>query len=450
MQAGVDGALKEWPGGELRGISAASEEWLLAQRIAASRGFQRSELLQRFLLGVCELALDGRAHEINEQFIGIRIFGRPEGYDPGEDNIVRSYARMLRRRLDAYFAEEGVAEPLRLTIPRGGYVPVFEPVQGRRKPAKFALPAMFAVDEEAANPPAVDRESARRPQAQARWRAAALAALAGLAMGLGAWKSAEWFEARQSRPAAHALWVQMFDKNRNTLIVPADSGLGILENLTHMQASLDNYVDGSFFVRTGPPSGLDAGNFNDLSRQHYTSVIDLGICAELERLPEFTADRTQIRYARSITAEEIRKSNVILLGSVHTNPWVALFEPKLNFELAYTPEVDRSFIINHHPLTGEREIYRNGAESEHEHTYGTVTYLPVAGDTGRVLIVQGLNMAATQASADVLFSAAAMGQVLHAATKPDGKLRSFELLVETTSIGASAPEARIIATRIYQ
>ena len=98
---------------------SALPEWQLVQRIASSRGFNKSELLKNFLLYVCERSLTGDAQEITEQRIGIRIFGRPEGYDPGEDNIVRSYARMLRKRLDAYFAEEGAGETLRLLVPRG-------------------------------------------------------------------------------------------------------------------------------------------------------------------------------------------------------------------------------------------------------------------------------------------------------------------------------------------
>ncbi len=41
--------------------------------------------------------------------------------------VVRNYARTLRKRLDDYFRKEGVDEPLVLSIPRGGYIPVFAP-----------------------------------------------------------------------------------------------------------------------------------------------------------------------------------------------------------------------------------------------------------------------------------------------------------------------------------
>jgi len=34
------------------------------------------------------------------------VFGRTVGYDPRDDNIVRSHASRLRQRLDSYFAKK--------------------------------------------------------------------------------------------------------------------------------------------------------------------------------------------------------------------------------------------------------------------------------------------------------------------------------------------------------
>ncbi len=104
---------------------ATDPRWQLAQRIVASRSFAKSALLSRFLLYVCEREITGKTDEISEHQIGVHVFGRRQGYHPGEDNIVRNYARQLRHRLDQYFLEEGREEELRLSIPRGKYVPVY-------------------------------------------------------------------------------------------------------------------------------------------------------------------------------------------------------------------------------------------------------------------------------------------------------------------------------------
>jgi hypothetical protein len=419
------------------------EEWRLTQRIVASRGFRKSELLKAFLLEVCELALAGRADEITEKRLGICIFGRPDDYDPGEDNVVRSYARMLRKRLEAYFADEGTHEPLRLTIPRGGYAPLFEAAPVARTPVASMKPSLRTAEADA---PGRERIGGRDRR---YWVWIACGVVAGVILTLLACAGMVTVEAHRQPSAAHALWTKLFEKDRNTLIVSADSGLGIVENLTHTQATVDGYASGAYFAGLRARAGLSAGNLNDLSQQHYTSEVDLRIATELERLPEFTADRTQMLSARSLSVDEMRRANLILIGSVHTNPWVALFEPRLNFQLAYTSEVDQSYVVNRHPRAGERSVYNNGTADGRGPTYGVVAYQPNAGGAGRVLIVEGLNMAATQAAADILFSTEAMAPVLRAARAADGRLYPFELLIETVSVGASAPAARIISSRVY-
>jgi hypothetical protein len=99
--------------------------WHVARRVAASKGFDKSKFLTNFILFICEKYLLDQAGEITEQQIGEQVFRRPRGYNPGEDSIVRNYARLLRQRLEEYFAEEGIEETIRIVVPRGGYVPLF-------------------------------------------------------------------------------------------------------------------------------------------------------------------------------------------------------------------------------------------------------------------------------------------------------------------------------------
>jgi len=57
-----------------------------------------------------------------EQEIGIAVFGRDRhSYYPADDPIVRVQAGRLRLRLAAYYADEGAADPLRITVPLGSY-----------------------------------------------------------------------------------------------------------------------------------------------------------------------------------------------------------------------------------------------------------------------------------------------------------------------------------------
>lgn len=443
-----------------RGRLLVYEEWRLALRVAESPRLKKSELLPKFLLYVCEQYLLGREREISEQRIGIQVFNRPENYNPGEDNIVRSYARLLRKRLDAYFESEGVHEPIRILIPRGGYVPLFEPHSGQAHQARKMVSQKTegeslneGRDALAMKPshqlvefPAPSR--ATPPIWRRAWFLVALGLLAGILLtsaGLAGWGALR--DRRENSPA-HALWTRIFQRDRNTLIVVTDSGLGIIENLTRSSATIEDYANGSYLSGIETPTGLDAPNFNDLRRQRYTSVVSLNIANVLTRLPEFVPDRSQIRFAREVGLEDLKNSNLVLIGAKHTNPWIALFENKLNFRLEFTPSVDESYVVNGHPKGSEQKIYRNSADSSTKHTYGAIAYVPSLDGAGHALIVEGLNMAATQAAADVLFEPSTMRPILDQAISPNGDPRPFELLVETVSVDATAPEVKVVATRI--
>src|SRR6266481_8775359 len=101
--------------------------WEVVQRVATSTLFQRSPRLRELLLYICERAIQNRNQELREQQIGCGVFGRKPDYSPGDDNIVRVEVRHLRRRLEEYFSGEGKSDPVVIVIPKGAYVPVFEP-----------------------------------------------------------------------------------------------------------------------------------------------------------------------------------------------------------------------------------------------------------------------------------------------------------------------------------
>lgn len=102
------------------------EREALVRRVAASITFEKSPRLKAFFLHVCRCALDNKPEAATEHQVGICVYDRPPGYNPNEDNIVRSQARLLRMKLEHYFAHEGKDEATVITIPKGRYLPVFE------------------------------------------------------------------------------------------------------------------------------------------------------------------------------------------------------------------------------------------------------------------------------------------------------------------------------------
>jgi len=104
----------------------AAEREDLVRRVASSSTFERAPRLRAFFLHVCRCALDNKPEAATEQQVGICVYDRPPGYNPNDDNIVRSQARLLRLKLEHHFANEGKDEPVFITIPKGRYLPVFE------------------------------------------------------------------------------------------------------------------------------------------------------------------------------------------------------------------------------------------------------------------------------------------------------------------------------------
>lgn len=90
----------------------------------------RSLNVVRMLSFVCEKYFAGQTEEIREHSIAIHALGRKElGFDSHADPIVRVTARILRKRLDAFYETEGRSHSLRLVLPVGQYVPKFVRVE---------------------------------------------------------------------------------------------------------------------------------------------------------------------------------------------------------------------------------------------------------------------------------------------------------------------------------
>lgn len=87
------------------------------------RGAERSKALLRF---VVEEAVQGRADRLKDYVLGSEALGRGDGFDPRVDPIARVEASRLRSRLEVYYATEGASDPVRISLPKGGYAPVFE------------------------------------------------------------------------------------------------------------------------------------------------------------------------------------------------------------------------------------------------------------------------------------------------------------------------------------
>jgi hypothetical protein len=424
--------------------------WKVARRVAASKGFAKSKFLISFILYICEKHLLDQTSELTEQQIGEHVFRRPQGYNPGDDNIVRNYARLLRQRLDEYFTGEGIEETIRIVVPRGGYVPLFvekDKMVGERKPP---LEATESVDvglpqlpERSAALDLNDRGYQDRPTSGLK------ALCVGLFVALVFMLIHDIHIGSPQQRALDRFWSVFFSPTRDTLLIPADSGLVIYEDLTKSRVPLAEYAAGEYRKHTSAASGLDSAIVNELGGRRYTSVVDLHLVSSISQLSAVVKNRFKVRYAREVTLDDLKQSNVILLGSFDSNPWVELFQKDLNFRFESQPKGGDVVIHNLHPIAGEKAYYKTDQTDPARSTFGVIAATRNLDGTGHVLLIEGINMAGTEAAADYLFSDAST-PLLNQIFDSKGNMVPFEVLLETSNIGANAPRPQIVSQRVLR
>ena len=403
--------------------------WGLVQRIIGSHQFAKSGRLQDFLLYVCRCALENRGDEINEQIIGERVFQRSPDYNPNEDNIVRTQARLLRQKLDAYFASEGNNEPLILRIPKGGYVPEFV-----ERPV--TLPA---------EPAAPVHSPWRTPVV--RGLLAAIAAL-GVVVIVMAWLLVYPRESSpmMSSPAVRALWSQLFSANLATTIIVPDHTFAMMQEASDQHLDLATYI--------GRSSKPEHENLRQLEKilpsfsvRRYTTFDGASTAVRVSQLAEPFHGRVIVRYARDMTLRELSPGHAVLIGRPLSNLWNEVFEAKLNFR--FYSDLLRNVTIcqNRSPQPGEPAEYLPVTEGAKRTVYASVAFLPNLNNSGNVLIIAGNSSGSQEIAAEFVTNEKLLSVFTNKIQQGRDRLPYFEVLVRTITLAGLAQEPEIVAYR---
>jgi hypothetical protein len=417
--------------------------WHLAQRIVDSPQFCKSPRLSQFLLYIVAKTLQGRQNEVTEQQIGVHVFGRPHGYRTVDDNIVRNYARQLRKRLTEYFASDGVDHDLRLEIPVGSYLPAFTaPAFEKRQSADVAP-----------DQPTEDRPTLAglaTPTIASKWGWPRLLTLFVYSAGL-IWLTclvqSRIATPRYSTEPAQLLWKAMLQGPGDTYIVPPDAGLNLIEDLSHQPLPLADYLKADYLDRALPR--VDAHSESDLRSQQLTDFTNLQMVAALARLSEFSPAHVFVRFPRDLRFDDLKRANAIIIGSSCSNPWAVIADGTTNFRIQCNPGMQGATVVNKKPQAGEAASYSSHWNEPIHETYSVISFVPHLSGYGRLLMLGGLDAAGTQAAGEALVRSEAIAPILEHARRPDGSLAPFEVLLRSTSIQANATDTQVIASRIH-
>lgn len=105
---------------------SADEIRAYLERLLGSAEFHASARRRKLLAYVVDRTLAGQAERLKAFDIALSVLGRDERFDPHNDPIVRIEVGRLRRDLDHYYLGDGHDDPIRISIPKGHYVPAFE------------------------------------------------------------------------------------------------------------------------------------------------------------------------------------------------------------------------------------------------------------------------------------------------------------------------------------
>lgn len=410
-------------------------------RISESQRFAKSARLRDFLLYVCRAALDSHIEEISEQKIGERVFHRPSDYNPNEDNIVRSQARLLRQKLEAYFATEGAEEPLTLRIPKGGYVPEF--MERAPEPVEQHTPVQ----------PSVIQPVSLAPPGPRHNLVALLAAAVGIlsfsvaVLVVMLMRSRPQAQGTDS-PALNALWSQLFSDKTNTTIVIPDHTWAMLQEASGVRDNLEGYLR-----RSVPEPEADARAARNLESllprfpsRRYTTYDGVTTAVRILDLAQKFSGHVVVRYARDITLRDLSSGNAILIGRPTTNLWTELFESRLNFHLYSDLQNHRVICKNASPQPGEPAEFIPKAENGRFEAYSSVAFLDNLSG-GNVLLIGGAASTSQEGAADFVTT----GTLLHALASKiarNGRMPYFDALLRSVTVNGVSEEPSIAAYRV--
>lgn len=379
--------------------------------ILASDEFCSSRRSSELLRHIVERALAGDVDSLKERLLGVEIFHRRSDYDTSTDAIVRVTASDMRRRL-AHFYTEHSAQPMRISLPLGSYVPDFIPLAVREASAgtikheyhngeadsmtglvPFAGEAPF-------HPVEVEAPHSFRMTAPV-----VLALCLGLALALGVgW----WL-----RGVVHWHGVSLDDHNYafyNDLLGPIGARAKEETQIALTNPHVLLYLG---LNSAGPPLGYNlidvpvppdmasvlnkTANDNQanfpfhhffVDTTNYTGLGEATAAFGLARLLQATGRSAHLTSARFLNWEDARQQQLVILGAPHESAFVQSTLSAANFTIGYDS------IHNAHPLPGEQADYSRSRHGDVSEDYGLIWMTKSPSGT-RVLVLAGLSSSGT-------------------------------------------------------
>lgn len=396
------------------------------EKILASKHFVNAHKKKKFLRIICDFYLQGRAHELNEYILGYDVFGRDSSYNPSADPIVRVFAHEIRKKLEIYYRGEGANDPIHLEIPAGSYQPVFT----RYLPEPVAAFAESGLQEES-KAVAESAGQYRSPLVIGLGVAALCLAIVSVTLALYYWQLRQQvseFAIVADYREYGEVWSPFLSGNNPPLVIlsnppvlrvvnPSDPEPLTKDSITLTPESV-KALEGKFVTNpevsikesdslaTNQPESVKDKTVIERNQAprlilSTTAYTGLGEAIGLHYLTDFFRKSNRsilLKQSRTLSAEDLKNHNVILLGGMWVNEWSNKLTRTEDF--AFT---GRATIENRNPRSGEEREYIPQFDRLTGNLitdYALITVKPNISNANQVMMLAGIYSQGTEAAAE--------------------------------------------------
>ena len=182
----------------------------------------------------------------------------------------------------------------------------------------------------------------------------------------------------------------------------ADGNYGMLRILTGQRGSLEQYLNRDFRQKSGSTQ-IRRGRLSFCGLHFRFDAHLICGCRECRISGEISraaAEASLVRSAKDLKIRDLDHENYVFVGSPASNPWVSLFQDKLNFRESEEAvgKSAKAFVNTTAASRGAGAIRRPPLDWTEGADYATIDLVPNLTHDGSVLILQGLQQEGTEAA----------------------------------------------------
>jgi len=173
---------------------------------------------------------------------------------------------------------------------------------------------------------------------------------------------------------------------------------------------------------------------------------DVRATSRLSLIANDLGGRLNIIFARDFRYQPQTPDNLIFLSHKKANPWVSLFEERMNFRYEFDSKQNRAAIVNQSPKPGEDKRYpvEWGVT-----TYALIAHMRKPVGEGTVLLLEGADVVGTEADCHLLTDETRLKDLYsRLGITTAGPIPDFEVLLRAKQLRGFVREYEIVAHRI--